>query len=180
MPKGKPSPRSPKRAGKAKGLALPAPAKRTRRRPPGIGTYKPTEQERTLVERMASIGVPRPDMCLLLPSRQKSKNSEMPNISINTLLKYYPEELLKGKLKTHVQVLNSFYKNCVGTDETPGNVTAQIWYTKTQLGWRETLALVPGQPADTPAEIEVTGQLEAARRVAFTLALGARAAKAEK
>lgn len=174
MPKAKPSKPSPKPAPDVEVI----PAAKKRGRPVGRGGYVPTEQERMLVERMSSLGIPLEDMVLLLPSPQTGKKKPIEHISINTLRKHYPEELKKGSLRTHVQVLNAFYKNCVG-DPAAGiapNVTAQIWYTKTRLGWKEASDPKPvEQPKDV--ETEESSELEVARRVAFTLALGHQAAK---
>lgn len=172
MPKAKPSKPSPKPVPEAEVI----PAKRGR--PVGKGGYVPTEQERMLVERMSSLGVPLEDMVLLLPSPQTGKKKPIEHISTTTLRKHYPEELKKGSLRTHVQVLNAFYKNCVGDPQAgiAPNVTAQIWYTKTRLGWKEAADPKPAEQANE-AETEEAGALEVARRVAFTLALGHQAAK---
>ena len=147
-----------------------------RGRPVGRGGYVPTEQERMLVERMASLAIPVHDMVLLLPSPQTGKKKPIDHISVMTLYKHYPEELKKGSLRSHVQVLNAFYKSCVGDPATgvQPNVTAQIWYTKTRLGWREPPdpnRVIQAEPAKE-VDVDADNALEAARRVAFTLALG--------
>lgn len=155
-------------------------------RPKGSGAYRPTDVERRLVERMAAMGVPHAEMVMLLPSRSQGKQKVIEHISVNTLEKHYKAELAAGKLKADLQVVNAFFRNCVGTAEEPGNVAAQIWYTKTRMGWRETLNVAPG--AEQP-QIQPTGagqtydmddepnRLENARRVAFLMALGARIAR---
>jgi hypothetical protein len=169
MPKAKPSKPSPKPVPEVEVI----PAAKKRGRPVGKGGYVPTEQERMLVERMASLAVPHHDMVLLLPSPQTGKKKPIEHISINTLLKHYPEELKKGSLRTSVLVLNAFYKSCVGDPATgvQPSVAAQIWYTKTRLGWREAQA-APPVSEQPETETEEAGALEVARRVAFTLALG--------
>lgn len=178
----KPTPPPPKRAAAAGSLVVPS--KHPGGRPKGTG-YRPTDAERRLVERMAAIGVPQEEMVLLLPSRQQGRNGRViEHISVNTLVKVFEQELKAGKLKADVQVMNAFFRNCIGTAEEPGSVAAQIWYTKTRMGWRETVNVAPGaqdqQPPGQDARIingDEPNRLEQARRVAFALALGAKLAK---
>ena len=150
-------------------------------RPPGTG-YKPTANERELVIRMKAMGIPLKDMVLLLPSRTK-KGGERGGrpISVPTLLKAYKHELESGKLAADMQVVNAFFRNCVGTATEPGSVAAQIWYTKTRMGWRETVNVSPGTPqepqdAGNVIDGDEPNRLEQARRVAFALAMGAKLA----
>lgn len=163
MPKAKPSKPSPKPAAKAK---VPA----ARGRPVGSGGYRPTPQERQMVEMMVGFGIPAHDIVKVLPSPQKG----IDHISHTTLEKHYRVELNRGKVRADMQVVGALYKNAVEN----GNVAAQIWWTKTQLGWKEQIHVsVPGnEPGEKVIEDE-DNVLEAARRVAFTLALGARAVK---
>jgi len=178
MPKAaKRSQRQPKPAA-APSTAL---VKRPGGRPKGTG-YHPTEVERKLVERMAAMGVPQEEMILLLPSRSVGKNKVIEHISKQTLAAHYAEELAAGKLKADLQVVNAFFRNCVGTADQPGNVAAQIWYTKTRMGWRETVNVAPAAPSDPDGGRVLENdtdqaKLEDARRVAFALALGAKLAR---
>jgi len=180
MPKqAKPTPPPPKPAAAASNL--PVRAKHPGGRPKGTG-YRPTDVERRLVERMAAIGVAQGDMVLLLPSRQNAKNGRtIEHISITTLRKVFAAELAAGKLKADMQVMNAFFRNCVGTPDEPGSVAAQIWYTKTRMGWRETVNVSPGTPqepqdAGNVIDGDEPNRLEQARRVAFALAMGAKLA----
>ena len=54
-------------------------------------------------------------------------------MSKHTLEKHFREELDRGMAVTHYKVANSLVDNALA-----GNVTAQIWYTKAQMGWKET------------------------------------------
>ena len=54
-------------------------------------------------------------------------------IDVKTLTKYYRRELDTGATEANVRVAQSLYKNAV-TNE---NVAAQIWWTKTRMGWKD-------------------------------------------
>ena len=53
-------------------------------------------------------------------------------ISIVTLHRHYRKELDHGRHQVNIKVVQSLYKAAV-----EGNVTAQIFWAKTRLGWRE-------------------------------------------
>src|SRR5262245_63748247 len=50
-----------------------------------------------------------------------------------TLEKHFREELDREMAVTQFKVGNSLVENALS-----GNVAAQIWYTKSQIGWKET------------------------------------------
>ena len=54
-------------------------------------------------------------------------------ISKPTLERHFREELDRGMALADYAVGNALYERAVG-----GNVTAQIWWTKARMGWKET------------------------------------------
>jgi hypothetical protein len=99
-------------------------------------THQVTEETRKTAKNGAGLGLPYHMIATLL------------GISENTLVKRYKKDLAEGKATATVNVLQTLYKRCLA-----GSDTAIIWYTKTQLGWRERTALEvatpPGQPFET-------------------------------
>lgn len=60
--------------------------------------------------------------------------AEIVEVSPLTLKKRFEHELKYAKKKANGRVVGALLKNAVENE----NVTAQIWWTKTQLGWKET------------------------------------------
>ncbi|HHW4679821.1 MAG TPA: hypothetical protein ACQGQH_10450 [Xylella sp.] len=97
---------------------------------PGAGrsTFKPTEEQRTLVEQLSAFGIGVDKIPVFVMSSIGQPISEP------MLKKYFKKEIEHGRLKANFKVANALYKNA--TDGS--NVTAQIWWLKVQAGWRET------------------------------------------
>lgn len=143
------------------------PEKRGRGRP----RFNPTEDQRKLVKALVGYKIPHDEICLLITNRKDGKA-----ISVNTLKKHFEEELITGFADAKMRIMAASFRSAIGDKDHPGNVTAQIWLSKAMFGMHETIAVdVPANP-EPPASGE-TNLLEAARRVAFTLALGANVAK---
>lgn len=97
--------------------------------------HTPTASTRQTVENGVGIGLPQEMIALLI------------GIAPKTLRSKYRAELKLGKAKASVNVLTSHYKQCLA-----GNMTAIIWWEKTQLGWKEPpreITTPPGQPFET-------------------------------
>ncbi len=94
----------------------------------GRKTFKPTQEQRELVEKLSSFGIRIDEIPVFVFGATGKPISEP------TLKKYFKKEIEHGRLKANFKVANALYKNA--TDG--GNVTAQIWWLKTQGGWRET------------------------------------------
>jgi len=82
--------------------------------------HEPTEVTRAQVSSLSAFGVSQEDICKVI------------GVSINTLYKYYREELDTAATKAIGQVAQSLFKQAMA-----GNVTAQIFFLKTRAGWRE-------------------------------------------
>ena len=90
---------------------------------PGAGrkAHKPTAEQRKMVESMSGFGVPFAQIAALV------------GVNTDTLSKYYDRELAEGKAKANSKVAQSLFQKA-----TAGDTTAAIWWTKTQMGWKET------------------------------------------
>jgi hypothetical protein len=83
--------------------------------------FEPTEEQRHLVNMMSTSGVKQVDQAKAL------------GIHEHTLRKFFRQELDHGKVVCTSHVVGALYNNAV----VKGNVTAQIFWLKSQAGWRE-------------------------------------------
>lgn len=86
----------------------------------GRPSHKPTDELRAQVETMLSVGITQEQVAAYI------------GICVDTLVKHYADEIRKGSMNANVAVAKSLYKNAI-----KGNVSAQIFWCKTRLGWRE-------------------------------------------
>jgi hypothetical protein len=86
--------------------------------------FKPTEDQRELVKRAAACGLTNEQVANVL------------GVSEATVKKYFALELHTSSDKANMAVAGALFKSAMG-----GNVTAQIFWCKTRLGWRETTTL---------------------------------------
>tara|TARA_Y100000593_G_scaffold38802_1_gene75111 strand:+ start:784 stop:1110 length:327 start_codon:yes stop_codon:yes gene_type:complete len=75
---------------------------------------------RKTVKAMAAYGIRHDDIARVV------------GVTGKTLRKHYRGELDTGHIEANAQVAGSLFQNAKG-----GNVTAQIWWTKTRMGWSE-------------------------------------------
>jgi len=85
--------------------------------------HKPTPEDRKQVEILAGLGIPQDQIGRLIQG----------GIDDKTLRKYYAAELVDGVAKANSQVSKSLFQKAVA-----GDTTAQIWWTKTRMGWKDT------------------------------------------
>ena len=79
-----------------------------------------TDEERLVVKWMSVAGIPQKRIAATLHTTEE------------TLEKYFRVELDEAADKCNSAVVGALYKNALS-----GNVTAQIFWCKTRLGWRE-------------------------------------------
>lgn len=82
--------------------------------------FIPTDEQRKQVERAAAVGLTNEQVAKVL------------GIGETTLKKYFAEELASGGPKANYNVAGALYQSAM-----KGNVTAQIFWCKTRLGWKE-------------------------------------------
>lgn len=89
----------------------------------GRKPFEPTAREREQVEAMAGFGVPYEQIAALVRD----------GIHKETLFKHFRKELDQGKAKANAQIGKTLFQQA-----TSGNTAAAIWWSKSQMGWRET------------------------------------------
>jgi len=101
----------------------------------------PTDEDRALVETLSGYGVPHENICALVCG----------GINNDTLKKYFHAELARGKAKANAQVGRILFQQALD-----GNTTSAIWWSKTQMGWREikTIEVVNDAPLVTVAQFQ--------------------------
>lgn len=93
----------------------------------GRKRWKPSPQDRTMVETMVGYGVPQEAIGQLL------------GVSDDTLRKHCAAEIELGTIKANAKVAEGLYKRATfQAGEERSNVTAAIFWMKTRAGWRET------------------------------------------
>lgn len=92
---------------------------------PGAGrpAFVPTESERRQVEALSGFGVPFEQIAALVRD----------GIHVDTLRVHFGDELVNGKAKANAQIGKSIFQKAMA-----GDTTAAIWWSKAQMGWKET------------------------------------------
>jgi len=86
--------------------------------------HTPTDDQRKTVKAMVGYGITLEDIATVI------------GIDRKTLSLRYPTEIANGAIEANAQVAQSLFKAAKG-----GNMTAAIWWTKTRMGWKETVRL---------------------------------------
>jgi hypothetical protein len=92
---------------------------------PGAGrpAFVPTDAERKQVEALSGYGLPIEQIAVLVRD----------GIHIDTLRAHFTNELHSGKAKANAQVGKTLFQKVMA-----GDTTAAIWWSKTQMRWKET------------------------------------------
>ncbi len=85
-------------------------------------TFKPTDEERKLVEQMCAVGIPQESICLVIRDGIDSK----------TLRKHFRTELDTAKIKANATIGGKLFNKAIA-----GDTACLIFWAKTQMGWRE-------------------------------------------
>lgn len=91
---------------------------------PGAGrpAFIPTDAERKQVEAMSGYGLPIEQIAVLVRD----------GIDADTLRKHFAQELISGKAKANSGVGRTLFQKAMG-----GDTAAMIWWSKTQMRWKE-------------------------------------------
>ena len=120
---------------KRKGGARPGAGRPRRpRKPPGRPPHVPTKESRRFVGALVTI-----------LNLNHERVAAVMGLNPKTLRKHYRDELHRAKIEVDIAVGQTFVAKCLGGTGAPGDernwrnadTKALIWYTKTQLGWRE-------------------------------------------
>lgn len=84
--------------------------------------FNPTEEQRRQVLTMTGFGIRQDEIAISLQIDKK------------TLHKHFRRELDTGMIEANVRVAKALYQNATQHN----NVAAQIWWTKTRMGWKDT------------------------------------------
>jgi len=85
-------------------------------------SFKPTEEERKLVEQMTAVGIPQESVCKVVRD----------GIDDKTLRKHFRKELDTAKIKANAKIGGTLFNKAIN-----GDTTAAIFWAKTQMGWKE-------------------------------------------
>lgn len=85
--------------------------------------FKPTDEERKLVEQMSAVGIPQESICLVIRD----------GIDDKTLRKHFRRELDTAAVKANAKIGGTLYNKAIN-----GDTTAAIWWSKSRMGWKET------------------------------------------
>jgi hypothetical protein len=89
----------------------------------GRPALQPTDSDRKQVESLSGFGVPIEQIASLTCG----------GIDAETLRKHFKKELEQGKAKANSKVGQTLFQKATG-----GDTSAMIWWSKTQMGWKET------------------------------------------
>jgi len=105
--------------------------------------FAPTQEQRRLVEQLSAFGIRIDEMPVFIT------NSAGRPISEPTLRKHFKREINYGRLKANVKVANALYRNATepAGNAAHGNITAQIFWLKTQAAWTDAQPTTPEQSA---------------------------------
>ena len=86
-------------------------------------TFKPTDEERKLVEQMSAVGIPQSNIAMVLRD----------GIDDKTLRKHFRKELDTAATKANAKIGGTLFNKAVN-----GDTSAAIFWAKTGMGWKET------------------------------------------
>jgi len=91
---------------------------------PGAGrpAFEPTDGERKQVEAFSGYGLPIDQIAVLVRN----------GIHVDTLRAHFSDELVSGKAKANAGVGRTLHQKAMS-----GDTTAAIWWSKTQMRWKE-------------------------------------------
>jgi hypothetical protein len=88
----------------------------------GRPAFEPTDSEKKQVEALSGYGLPFENIAALVRD----------GIHKTTLMDHFQHELQRGKAKANARIGQTLFNKATG-----GDTTAMIWWSKTQMRWRE-------------------------------------------
>tara|TARA_R110000751_G_scaffold138645_1_gene242260 strand:- start:108 stop:497 length:390 start_codon:yes stop_codon:yes gene_type:complete len=105
-------------------------------------SFKPTDEERKLVEQMCAVGIPQESICLVVRD----------GIDDKTLRKHFRRELDTAKIKANAKVGGALFNKIMN-----GDTAAGIFWAKTQMGWKEKSQIELEHKGNVNFNIEIIG-----------------------
>ena len=89
---------------------------------PGAGrpAFKPTDEQRALVEQVAGYGLPEHQIAALVSI----------DCDADTLRKHFRQELAQGRARANTEIGRTLYQKAMA-----GDTASLIWWTKAQMRW---------------------------------------------
>lgn len=100
----------------------------------GRKPFEPTAKERQQVEAMAGVGLPHDQIGALVRD----------GVCTDVIRQYFAKELKAGKAKASAKIGQTLFNRAIG-----GETAALIWWTKSQMGWKEKRELDISNPDGT-------------------------------
>ena len=112
------------------------------RRGAGRKPFEPTAKERQQVEALAGVGLPHDQIAALVRD----------GVCTDVIRQYFAKELKAGKAKASAKIGQTLFNRAIG-----GETAALIWWTKSQMGWKEKrdLDVTSSDGTLTPAVIQL-------------------------
>lgn len=104
----------------------------------GPKPLKPTDDQRKMVSQMAAVGIPQEQIARAIVEG---------GMAVETLQKYFGEELEVSAIKANAKVAGSMYNRAIN-----GDTAAAKWWSACRMGWKETQAKEISGPGGTPIE----------------------------
>jgi hypothetical protein len=137
----------------------------------GVPNFAATPQDRELVKMCAAVGVSHEQMALMI--ERPDPEGLLHPISVDTLTRHFASELASGKSRIVVTIAGRLVRTALGSNEkaqVADELRAQMFFLKTQAGWRETVGIdLPSDDDDrddTALAAAVAGLIEKGRRQA--------------
>lgn len=100
----------------------------------GRKPFVPTDAERKQVEALAGVGLPQEQIGALLRD----------GVCVDVVRDNFAHELKAGKAKASAKIGQTLFNRAIG-----GETAALIWWTKSQMGWKEKRELDISNPDGT-------------------------------
>lgn len=100
----------------------------------GRKPFEPTAKERQQVEALAGVGLPHDQIAALLRE----------GVCVDVVRDNFAHELKAGKAKASAKIGQTLFNRAIG-----GETAALIWWTKSQMGWKEKRELDISNPDGT-------------------------------
>lgn len=111
----------------------------------GRPAFEPTADERKQVEALSGYGLPVEQIAILVRG----------GIGLETLYKYFSEEMTSGKAKANAKVGQTLFQKAMA-----GDTAAAIWWSKSQMRWKEKVEHEHTGAGGGPMKTETTVILE--------------------